>query len=124
MLWVNRLTKTHVVVPPDGIAIGFVIDFVANLKVHAATHILNHQTVAAWVDGLEVDIPHICTYQVLATSLLLSSGHLFPELHRSHALFLLRVHLIEPHLPTLPGLVVALSTVAQPLVEVSSMEGL
>ena len=122
MLRVDWFTQTHIVVAPDRIAVGLVIHLTANLKVHATAHILYHQTVAARCCALEVDVPHIGAYQILTTSLLVGSGSLFPELDRSHALLLFRVDLVEPHLPTLPSLIVTLSAIAQPLVEVCSVK--
>ena len=121
MRGVLRLAETHVVVAAHRVAVGLEIDVGGDVEVHATTHILDYQTVTARGRALEVDVPHVGADEALLTGLLLCVGHRLPEGHRTGSRLLLGVHVIEIDLPSFPCLVVALTAVAQPLVEVGGM---
>ena len=116
------LAKAHIVVAAHGIAEGLVIDISGDVEVHRAAYILDDETVAAGDSATEVGIPHIGADEVFLACLLIGIGCFLPELHHTGTLFLLRVDIIEPDLTTYPRGVVALATVAEPLVEVGGMQ--
>ena len=118
---VDRLAQTHIVVTANRVAIGLVVDVVANLEVHAAPHVFYYKSVAAWLGSLEVDIPHIGADEGFAAGLFLRCRGWHPKLDGAHLLLALGVDVVQPHTFTLQRFVVALSAIAKPLVEVGSM---
>ena len=121
ILW---FTEAHVVVATYGVTEGLVVDIRGNVEIHRAAHVFNHETVASWGSGLEVDIPDVSTHEVLLASLFIGFGSLLPELHRTYALLLLGLGIIKIYLTTFPCLIITLTTVAQPLIEVGGMDRL
>ena len=115
-----RFTQSHIVISPYRIVEWFEIHILCDIEVHAASDILHHQTVASGDSLPEVNIPHVRTYQVLLTCLLLISTVRLPELHGTHLFLLVAVHLIEVNFLTLPGMIVTGAAISQPLVEVGS----
>ena len=124
VLRILGFAQTHVVIAANGVAERLVVDVGSDVEVHAAAYILDDEAVAAWGRTTEVDVPHIGTHEVLLACLMLGIGSLFPELHRACAGLLLGVDIIEVHLTAFPVAIVALSAIAQPLVEVGGMERL
>ena len=118
---VDRLAQTHVVVSANRVAIRLVVDVVADLEVHAAAHILYYQSVAAGLGSLEVDVPYIGADKGFAAGFVLRCRGRGVKRDGAHLLFALGVHVVEPHALTLQRFVVALSAIAQPLVEVGSV---
>jgi hypothetical protein len=124
MGWVDGLAKAHVVITANRVAIRLVVDVVSDLEVHAAAYILYYQTIATWLGRLEVDVPYIGTDKSLATSLVLRCRGGFPELDGSSLLLALGIDIIKPYGFAFPGLIVTLSAIAKPLIEVGSVQTL
>jgi hypothetical protein len=113
--------KTHIVITTDRVAERLVINVGGDVEVHATAHIFHYKTIASWGSRLEVDIPYISADEILLASLFLGVGSLLPELHGTNILLLLSLYIVKVHLTALQCLIVALATIAQPLVEISSM---
>ena len=124
VLRILRLTKTHIVITTNGIAERLEIGIGGDIEVHAAAHILYDKTITTWCRGLEVDIPDIGADERFLASFLCSVGSRLPELHSTHVLLLLGLHIIYIYLTAFPTAVVALTTIAQPLIEVCGVDGL
>ncbi len=121
VLRILGFSKTHVIIATNRVAEGLIINIGSDIEVHRASYILYHKAIAARGSSLEIDIPDISTHQSLFTSFLLRSRSLFPELHTAHVLLLLCFGIIKVYLLAFPCLIVALTSVTQPLVKVGSM---
>ena len=121
MVGVDGLAQTHVVVAAHRVVIWLEVDVLGDVEIHAAAHVLNDESIAPGAIAFEVDVPHIGTYQVLTTRLLRRVSLSLPQLHDAGLLLAARLHIVEIHLATLPSLIVALSAIAQPLVEVGRL---
>ena len=122
MLRIIRFAEAHVIVTSHGVAERLVIDIRGNVKVHAATHILNNQAITTRGRSFEIDVPDIGAYKILLACLQTGIGGLLPEFHGTDILFLASLHIIYIYLPTFPFLVIALAAIAQPLVEICGMD--
>ena len=124
VLRIFRLTETHIVITANGIAIGLEIDVGGDVEIHTATYILYYEAITPWCGGLEVNVPDIGTDKGFLASFLGGVGSRLPKLHSTHVLFLFGLYIIYIYLTTFPTAIVALATIAQPLIEVSGMNGL
>ena len=91
---VGWFAQSHIIISTYRIGIGLSVDILGDVEIHAATHILYHETVAAGFLRTEIHIPHIGAYEIFPARLVLGLGLGFPELDRSHHLFLPRLDII------------------------------
>ena len=64
------------------------IYIVADVEVHAASHIFDHEAVASRLSVLEIDVPHVRACHVLSIGFLIGFCCAHPESHLSRLLFL------------------------------------
>ena len=118
MLRIGGFPESHIIVSPHGIAVRLEIDVVLDVKVHAASHVLHHEAVAAGHRALEVNVPYIGARKILPSGLQRAVRGGFPELNLAGLHGGFRVHIVQPDLLSFIGLVIPRSAVAEPQVQV------
>ena len=124
VLGIDGLAEAHIIVSADGITIRLEIDVVLDIEVHAASNSLYHKAIASGDRLLEIDVPDIRAGQVLLTGLELRGSLGLPVLDGTDLLGLAGGDVVQIDALALEGLVVALSALAEPQIQVGLLDGL